>query len=355
MKSDKLGFLYPSVQKNECVDCGLCEKICTNINNHSDPQKTPSAFAAKCNDDAVIMSSSSGGIFESVSKYILSQGGAVFGAAFNDNYHSVEHIAVYSLKDLNKLKRSKYLQSNVESIYKEVKLLLKQGSMVLFSGTPCQTAALKTYLGTVPPNLYLQAVACHGVPAPKVWSEYLNFLEKNHKSKTKSVNFRDKHKSWRNYSLTVEFNNGKIYSSPYAKDNYMRGFINDVFLRDSCYSCSFKESKGYADIILADFWGAKDLFLDDDDKGLSLVITTSEKGEFLLEKISDMIDLQKVDYCEAIKANPSLENSATFTPKRKSFENDFETEKINVLLKKYCSIFIIKKIKRKLKKIWKIR
>ena len=354
MVSDKMGFLYPNVDTERCVQCGLCKAYCP-VYYESDAQEKkyiPEAYAAVGNDREICARSSSGGVFGLLAKYVLSQGGIVFGASFSDTYHATQHIAVDSLADLKKLQGSKYLQSEIGNAYVQAKSFLESGRLVLFTGTPCQISGFRSFLHKDYNNLYLVDVVCHGVPSPSVWDDYLTALEKRFDGKAKHVSFRDKVKGWENYLLRVEFDNGDMYSNDRMNDLYMRGFLHNCYLRSSCYECNYKHIEHGADMTLGDFWNVENvcpaLY---NDKGTSLVIVSSSKGRLLFEQIRKDICVQKVALDDVITLNPSIVESANYCLSREKFEDAFRSKPITVVLKKYCSMSKYKSLKRKIKSI----
>ncbi len=305
------------------------------------------AFAVMGNEEDIREKSSSGGVFYLMARYVLSQGGVVFGAAFDDTYHAVKHIAAESLDDLKKLQGAKYLQSEIGLSYALAKEYLEQGRLVLFTGTPCQTAGLKAFLNREYDHLYLLDIVCHGVPSPAVWDDYLTHLEEQYGGKAKSVSFRDKTFGWEKYLLRIEMDNGAVYSNDRANDLYMRGFLHNCFLRPSCFACAHKGTAHSADVTLGDFWGIGEVCPQlQDGKGTSLVIVSSPKGAFLMEQIRENIRMQKVALDDAIKYNPSMIQSATHNPSSEKFEKEFREKPIKVVLKRYCAMSKFKKIKR---------
>ncbi len=208
MQPDTLGFLYPVVDKDKCVDCGLCEKVCA-FNDHYDtslnlPQ--PEAYAARHKDINEVETSRSGAAFIAISDYILENGGVVYGAGYADHFRVV-HKRAATKEERDEFKGSKYVQSNLVGVFRQVRKDLKDGLTVLFSGTPCQTSGLASYIGSkLRKNLYLVDIVCHGVPGPFVWRDYLAYIEKKHGDKVCYVNFRDKQEfGWKAHRKTFKF------------------------------------------------------------------------------------------------------------------------------------------------------
>lgn len=354
MVRDKLGFLYPYIEPEACVRCGICESVCPELHGNRKENEILLSCAAILNDEPVRKKSSSGGIFYLISKWIISQGGVVFGATFNETFHYVEHVAVEVTEDISKLLGSKYVQSSIGESYTQVKKFLEQGRLVLFSGTPCQISGLKSFLKKEYENLYLQDIACHGVPSPYVWDEYLSYIEKSFGRKAVDVKFRDKQKGWKKYLLRIEFDNGDVYSNNRSEDLYMRGFLHDYYLRNSCYSCNHKGTERESDITLADYWGIENVCPElDDDKGTSLVFISSTKGKFLFDNIAEELKYMETDLESAVRYNSSIVQATATSKKRKDFEREFKKSSTHVLLKKYCSNSIISKIKKKIRNILK--
>ncbi len=353
MVSDKLGFVYPALEADRCVNCGLCEAVCPDLKQKLQTNDMPpETYVAVGKDDSIREKSSSGGVFSLIAQYIISRGGVVFGAAFDNTFHSVRHIAVESLAELKKLQGSKYLQSKIGSSYADAKTYLEQGRTVLFTGTPCQISGLIAFLKKDYDNLYLQDIVCHGVPSPAVWDAYLEHLETRFGGKVIDVSFRDKKAGWKNYLLSIKFGNGNVYSNKHSDDLYMRGFLHDYYLRLSCYECKHKGVDRESDITLADCWGIEEICPElDDNKGTSLIIVSSSKGKLLFDNIAKELSLRKTDLDCALKYNQSIVRSANEYPKRNKFENEFQQKPINVLLKKYCSISTLRKIKHKVKSL----
>ena len=258
-------------------------------------------IAAQNKNDEDRKASSSGAIFPLIAKNILKQGGIIYGAAFNNNF-DVEHIAVDDEKDLTGLYGSKYVFSDCK-VYPNVKEKLEEGRTVLFSGTPCQVGGLKAYLKQDYDNLYTIDNICHGAPSQKVWKEYLTELTQGRQ--VKSITFRNKANGWQHYRMVIKYTDGSEYNVDHDQDLYMRGFIDNIILREACYHCKFKgiETR-QSDITLGDLWGAWDILPEMfDDKGTSLLIINSKKGRRLIDEIKDSITISDVDEKQAIAWN----------------------------------------------------
>lgn len=353
MTSDELGFLYPQIDETLCIDCGLCEKACP-VFNSDVPETTPKAYAVKNTQENIRMQSSSGGVFTAVAEKILADGGVVFGAAFTDDFKAVEHIAVENTEDLHKLRGSKYVQSRIGDSYEKAKRELGKGRKVLFTGTPCQIGGLLSFLKKDYENLFTQDIVCHGVPSPSVWEKYVELREQKSGAKTAFASFRAKNTGWVKFSMLMKFENGKEYTQPLSDDLFVQGFLKNIYLRSSCYDCAFKTIYRQADITLADFWGVWNVHPEmHDDKGTSLVITNSEKGECLINSISNQLEIIETDVNEAVKFNSAAEKSVPHNPQREAFLNDFKNTDFEKTLKKYCSPDWKKQLKSIIKKFIK--
>lgn len=303
MEPERNGFLYPVVDKEKCTQCGQCRKTCPVLNRISDNSREPLAYALRHKSEEIRKSSSSGGAFYAFANSILARGGIVYGAAFDKEFR-VKHIRCDSSEHLFELQGSKYVQSSLKDVYSSVLSAIAEGKPVLFSGTPCQIAALKAYLKTDPEQLFTVECICHGVPSPRLWELYKSYREKEAGAKISKVTFRDKTESWKVYSLAMAFENGKEYKGSVLKDPYLRFFVQGYSLRDSCSLCAFRNMHRLADISMADFWGISNITSDiKDDRGTSLILVQSEKGKQLLESITSQTELIEVDFRNSIRQN----------------------------------------------------
>ena len=289
MLKDSEGFSYPQIDSKKCIECNLCEKVCPIINRYVEGEDKLEGYYGYINDDNIRLGSSSGGIFSAIADYVIENKGIVIGASFDDNF-AVKHSIIESKRDLWKLRGSKYVQSEINDIFKCVRDFLDDNRLVLFTGTPCQVAGLKKYLQKKYDNLYTVDILCHGVPSPKVWSKYINEKEKEYGSKIFKINFRNKDEGWNNFSLKINFENGAIYKNNIKNDLYLKFFLNHLSLRPSCHSCKFKSLNRASDLTIGDAWGIDKIDSSINSyNGVSLVIVHSEKGERLIKirKIAD--------------------------------------------------------------------
>lgn len=284
MKEDKEGFLYPVVEESLCIDCGLCEKICHELNEYEKRMPTD-IFAAINRDDCIRRQSSSGGVFHLLAERTIRNGGVVFGARFDDNWQVVIDYAE-THEGITPFLGSKYVQARTEKSYIHAESFLKNGREVLFSGTPCQIAGLHHFLRKDYDNLVTVDFVCHGVPSLKVWEKYLFEVTENVK-RANNIRFRSKRDGWKRFyfELTYEKDSQTVeLSSFHGTNHFMRAFLSDMILRPSCHNCKAKEGRSRSDITIADFWGVNaELPEMDDDKGTSLLIINTEKGERLIK------------------------------------------------------------------------
>lgn len=353
MKADEEGFFYPVTNASECIACGLCEKVCPVIQslNNRKAGAVLDAFGGNTKDERLRENSSSGGIFGMLAKSFFANSGVVVGAAFSDDFYSVQHICIETKDELYRLQGSKYLQSEINDSYKKVKEFLQQGQKVLFTGTPCQVAGLKAYLGKEYDNLFTQDIICHGTPSPMIWKKYIQHRENVSGGTVQRMSFRHKKYGWKTYSIFFKFSNNAEYVKKLSVDPYMQVFLRNIDLRPSCYECAFKNGTSGADITLADYWGVQEKNPElDDDKGTSLIFVHTQKGVEMFQKIQSDVNCKSVDFEKAIKHNPSYYESVHLPEKRESFFEEVQNEEIDLVMKKYVpSVSIIQKAKNKIK------
>lgn len=322
MKENSAGFLFPEINSIECVQCDLCEKVCPVIHEQQRSLQTL-AYAVQNRNETIRDASTSGGIFSLLAENIIDQGGLVFGAAYDDNF-TVRHIAIADRQELSHLRGAKYTQSVVGNSFQKVKTILNSGRKVLFSGTPCQCSGLKAFLGRDYDNLLLVDLICHGVPSPKVWQAYIDYRssKENEGIRPVQINMRSKVSGWSRYRYSTEFDygDGHITRIHNNRDLFMRAFIGNICLCDSCSDCVAKGEERCTDFTLGDYWGIWDQHPNfDDDKGTSIVFVHSEKGKRFLKQISEQIECLSVETEEACKENESLIKSSMPHKKRGEF------------------------------------
>ncbi len=337
MKPDEEGFLYPDINQDECTNCGLCRKICAFQNGYdtSDNLSTPYVFAAKHKDEKVRMISSSGGAFSAISDYIIDKNGQVCGAAFDADMNVVHQIAS-TKEERDKLKGSKYVQSTLGNIFVEVRGLLEKQKLVLFTGTPCQNAGLRSFLGDIDSrNLFLCDIVCLGTPSPLMWKEHIADLESRGNGKIVQYYCRSKVKGWHEHNEMVVYENGKKDYKSILSQKHKVLFHSHNILRPSCHQCKYTNLTRPSDITIADFWGIENCMPDfDDNKGVSLVLINSAKGQGLFEDIKEKLIYRESNVKDCLQ--PHLQYPAKPSARRKQFWEDYRLYGYEYIVKKYA-------------------
>lgn len=350
MENEPEGFRYPKVDYNICIKCIKCIHVCP-ILNKSIVNNQPVAYACINNDESIRRQSSSGGVFTLLAEQIIDKGGVVFGAAFDENL-VLQHRCVEKEIELEELRGSKYLQSQIGNTYNQAKVFVESGLWVLFSGTPCQIGGLKSYLGKSYENLISVDFICHGVPSPLAWQKYVKFQEINVGSSIRSIAFRRKDAGWKQFSVSLVFKNNAHYLQPLNKDLYMKAFLKDICLRPSCHACKFKSLNRRSDITLADFWGVQNMLPEmDDDQGTSLIFVNSFRGQEMFDSISSKMKYIEVDINEAVQYNSAAIKSVKANSNRENFFRNLEKMDFDQLVNKYCKDKLMIRIKKKIKSL----
>ena len=322
MERDAEGFAYPQINHEVCIQCGRCEKVCPALNfKPIMPDKLPEVFVAVYPDEKVRRHSSSGGVFTALSELVLSTGGIIFGAVFDENWRVI-HTSAENLDELENLRGSKYVQSQIGDVYKRVKVELENNRKVLFSGTPCQCAGLKSFLGKDYDNLLTVDIICHGTPSPLLWENYLEYIAKGHD--IAHVNFRSKRFGWRqDYCIEITFHDCGYYAKIGVNDIYFRNFLQSMIERPSCHDCKFRFPNGKSDITMGDAWGVQNFapkFFD--NRGTSLVIVHTANGRNFLSKAK--LAGQPVSFDVLPIFNPCFLSSSIPDDNRQNFFNDLK-------------------------------
>lgn len=338
MIQDEEGFYYPHVD-DKCIDCGLCAKRCVKRDNQQlvkMEDKYPKVICALNEDDSVRKKSTSGGIFPALSKYIIEdQKGVVFGVKFNENMDAVSSMAS-TMEEVEKFYGSKYVKSEIDGIYKQVKEQLVAGTKVLYSGLPCECAALRAFLNKEYDNLFICEIMCHAVPSPKVFKAYINYVNKKFKATVNNVRFRDKSKGWLSYqnSMVFEFKDRDPLIVNTKNNNYYRNFAMDHISRMSCTKCSFTKLNRVGDITIGDFWGINKLDEEMfDNKGTSGIFLNNIKGVALWQKVRDQFKFKEMTVEEFFKNNHS--KPIPFKGERVLLFNKLDKQPINRLLAEF--------------------
>lgn len=334
MTEDSEGFLYPKVNKLTCIDCGLCEKVCPLHN--SDSIKNNSvihAYVAHHKDVDIWYESSSGGAFSAITEYIFNKKGIVYGAVYDTNFQIV-HDSAENYSESLKFRGSKYAQSRMNDTFKEIKSNLNIGKNVLFSGTPCQVAGLKSFLHKDFDNLITVDLICHCVPSPMVFKDYITFIEEKHKKKIARINMKDKTKGWPVQSPRIYFEDGSSLFGEKDSNLWESIFYSYLAIRPSCHKCPFANLNRVGDITIGDYWGVEKFHPNfNNPNGASIILINSQKGHAVFDEIVKYLEVELTD---AIKALPS---SLIYTtkphPKRNTFWEDYYSCSFEKICKKY--------------------
>ena len=305
-QSDNEGFWYPVTDEKVCDNCHLCEKVCPIINidklKHNDFVQ-PKVYGCYHNDIVIRFDSTSGGIFSALAQEMYRQKGYVSGAIYTDTF-DVKNFISNDKKDLKRLRSSKYLQSNAEGLYRKIKELLQAGEKVLACGSPCQMAALRSYLRKDYDNLLIVDFVCRATNSPKVFHKYLESLESRYGAKIVAIKDKNKDHGWHSLARKITFDDGQVYYGESHEDDYRRGYHMNVYERPSCYDCKFKGLPRMSDITLADFWGMDKIDpAMDKNLGTSLVLINSKKGKAFFELIKPKLIIKEYTLDQALSGN----------------------------------------------------
>lgn len=322
MLTDVEGFCYPKVDSSKCVKCGKCKAVCPLI--HAPSALPPHhVFAAQTPRQLIREKSASGGIFYEIAKYILENDGIVCAASY-DTSGMVKHKIVEQLAELESLQGSKYVQSDLNDCFVQIKKLLTEHRKVLFAGTPCQVAALKKYIRHYPENLILIDLVCFGVPSPLIYTMWRAFLENTYKKQIASINFRDKSFGYAAPNVKITFTSGKTLEQTYPIKSYMKLFMSELNVRPSCYKCHFKSVSRCSDITLGDCWSIGKFEPSmDDNNGTTGVYIHTECGMRVFDSVKSSIKFLEIPLETAVSLDGKKMISCVDEPKdRKDFFND---------------------------------
>jgi len=349
MKSDEEGFLYPIIDEVLCIECGLCKTVCP-LQNEVIIQghfEEPKVYAIKHILDRVRMLSSSGGVYTAISDHVLeNKSGICYGVEFDKDF-TVRHTSATTADERDKLRGSKYVQSDLGTVFYETKQNLSEGKSVLFTATPCQTAGLIKYLElseTDTSKLILNDIICHGTPSPKIWNDYVKFIEEKNNSKLQDFTFRFKKKGWHGYNVKAGFKSGKYELNTRDILKYIKLFNSNLVLRPSCYYCKFANIHRPSDIMIGDFWGIENSMPEfEDEKGVSLVFINTIKGENLFEQIKNNICFKQSNITDCIQFN--LQKPTKKPTNREEFWRNYNDRGFNYISRKYAGYNLSKIIK----------
>ena len=323
MVRDKTGFDFPEVDLEKCVHCGRCTRLCPVLQERGPAAHLPAAFAAWNRDDAVRKDSTSGGAFTAIAEYVLEGGGVVYGAAMDGHQH-LRHIPCFRKEDLWRLRGAKYVQSDLDGVFREIREVLKTRP-VLFSGTPCQVDGLYRFLGCRPENLTTCDLVCHGVPSPGVWEDEARFIEGNKRRRLANVRFRNKVEGWKNSHFTAVYDDGTADSAPLFATGFGRAFGRALFLRQSCHDCQYTNLNRPGDFTLGDLWGLRpDELPEQQHAGVSLLLVNTPHGSYLFDQLK--LNCQPFPVERAVAGNPRLARPIGPAADRASFFASYAVE-----------------------------
>lgn len=335
MKTDNEGFKYPEINQKLCIDCGLCRKTCAFQNGYdiSENFEIPDAYGVKHKNHEIRMESRSGGMFTAISDYILENDGVVYGVGYK-NHFEVCHKRAIDRSQRDEFRGSKYVQSELNDVFLQVRNDLLEDKWVMFTGTPCQTAGLDIYLtrtGINKDKFILCDIICHGTPSPKLFKDYISYIEQKYKNKIENFDFRNKKKfGWEAHRESFKINNKEYYS-----DIYTTLFYKHDSLRPSCFNCKYTNMNRPSDITLADFWGIDKISPDfNDNRGVSLVFVNTEKGKKIFNNVKNKLDYLN---CTGVSfIHPNLREPTKRPASREQFWKDYQKYGFEYIVKEYA-------------------
>ena len=341
MVADAEGFSYPAVDEALCVSCGLCEKVCPIIHSPSLPEAYTDCVVVQNKSDKVLDSSTSGGFIDALYRYVLEEwNGYAAGVVFDEQFMPV-HIVTDSYEKAKEFRNSKYAQSNMGEVFREIQTRLNDGYHVMFVGTPCQVAGLKAFLRREHENLITADLVCRSIPSPKLWRQYLQWQEERHKDKIIQVSCRKKTYGYHSGTLEIQFAKGKRYRGSNRVDYYMKSFHHDICSRHSCYQCPFKTKHRCSDFTVFDSWNPQVVALEpmkDNDYGFSNVLVHTQRGKELISDIKNVV-IWPADSEKMFLFTGGMESrSISYPEQRNTFYQDLNQLGFEKTVRKYISV-----------------
>lgn len=338
MKSDNEGFLYPYVDSELCINCKLCEKVCPMINyvphGRNDGQE---AYIMQHKDDEICRQSTAGGAFSGIATYVIEKGGIVFGVEMTESF-KVKHTAVETVEDLKKFRNSKYVQSRIGLVFRQVEKELNVGRLVCFSGTPCQVEGLRHYLRKDYENLILVDVVCRAVPSPGIWGKYINF-EQEQKGNLSSIRFRDKAVGYQYSTMVLKTKDGREYRRGIESQPWLRLFFSGLIIRESCTTCKFRSRYRNSDFTIWDCFPSYRYDKKFDlNRGTTRMLVHSQKGKQIFLEIKENYRFKQIEPEEAVKDVSEMLVSPKLNLKRTEFMDCLNKMGIDVALDKYVGV-----------------
>ena len=351
MKSDEEGFLYPRVNQDTCINCGLCEKVCPII-NHVPREKNDNqeAYIMQHNDDEICRQSTAGGAFTGIASYVIEKGGIVFGVEMTEDY-KVRHTSAETIEELEKFRNSKYVQSRIGTVFQQVKRELSKGRMVCFSGTPCQVEGLRHFLGKDYDNLILVDVVCRAVPSPGVWEKYIKY-EVEQKGEMSSVRFRDKTLGYQYSTMELKSKDGKTYRGGIESQPWLRMFFSGMIIRPSCTDCKFRSRYRNSDFTIWDCFPSYKFDKSfNERKGTTRVLVHSEKGRVILEEIKKDYYVSEINADYAVSGVAEMVASPQCNERKNEFFDYYSLIPFNEILNIFFPSTVKVQVKRLLRRI----
>ena len=326
MVSDNQGFLYPQVEGDRCIECGLCENVCPIINHvireNNEKQR---GYILQHKDKEICQQSTAGGAFTEIATYVINQGGIVFGVELTEDY-VVRHVGIENKGELVKFRNSKYVQSRIGDIFKQIKKELLKGRQVCFSGTPCQVEGLRGFLGKEYSNLILVDIVCRAVPSPGVWEKYIKY-EVDNKGEISSIRFRDKTLGYQYSTMQLKTKNGKCYRGGIEVQPWLRMFFSGMIIRPSCTECQFRSRYRNSDYTIWDCFPSYKFDKSfDEKKGTTRMLVHTEKGQSLLAKIEEQYKIKEIDSDKIVEGVMEMLKSPTVNSRSEDFYKKIQLE-----------------------------
>lgn len=349
MVEDKEGFLYPQVDKEKCVDCGLCKKVCPVLNKTKNTGTNKKGYIFQYEDKEIRKESTSGGFFTAISEYIIQNNGVVYGVSL-DNEFVAKHERITDEKYLWKFRNSKYVQSDPNNTFKQVERDLNNNLLVLYSGTACQIEGIKKYLEKDYENLITVDVICRSVPSPLLWKKYIE--EKNKKNDIKRVYFREKLYGYKYSNLCLHDKDKIVYNNGIDTDQYLRAFFSNIASRPSCYNCKFKEQVHKADFTIWDCFNVYNYDKTfDDDIGTTRVLVNTQKALNIFEILSKKHKTKEIEQEKLVNNFYQMFNSIKYNSNRDDFFEELNKVNCEEVLNKYFPNKLKNKMEKSLRKI----
>lgn len=328
MEPEEKGFLIPRIDTKKCIGCHRCEQVCIYQTGTLQGEGANACYAAWRKDPSMRLVSQSGGMSAAMAEMVVQQGGVVYGAAFREDF-SVHHVRCTTQEECERLRGSKYVQSDMRGIFRQVRVDISAGMLVLFLGTPCQIAGLRKFVGEIPDNLWLVDLICFGVPSPRVWNDFVSWMRRRHPKKVlEEARFRDPRQGWRKYQSAFRFS-----GNWYTTEDYNDLFGTAMSQRMTCYDCKFKTLSRQGDITIGDCWGIERVDKSLDQKeGVSLVLVHTEKGKTFFDALND---IEKYPLQLEHVLQPCLCQPTTRPEQADAFWQEYDQHNIEWVIAKY--------------------